>query len=257
MNTFIKSASLYDEFYEKKDYVAESEYINALIQRHARGSKSLLDLGCGTGRHAVRLAENGYTVVGIDRSKGMLTQAGAQREKLPPLVRERLSFLEHDIRTIRLGEQFDVVVALFHVISYQTSNEDVLAAFATAKVHLRSHGLFIFDFWYGPGVLGNPPTPRIKRAGDASHLLLRVAEPTVHVHENTVDVRYLFVEAKKAVGSYQEFSETHKMRYFFKPELFFFLEQSGLKPLTLVEWMTDRGLANNTWSAVLVARNDE
>ena len=56
----------------------------------------------------------------------MLTQAGAQREKLPPLVRERLSFLEHDIRTIRLGEQFDVVVALFHVISYQTSNEDVL-----------------------------------------------------------------------------------------------------------------------------------
>jgi len=245
---------LYDELYGKKDYLAEAQYIGALIQRYARGAKSILDLGCGTGRHAAHLAEKGYTIVGVDRSKAMLVQAGAQREKLARSVRKRLSFYEHDIRTMQLGERFDVIVALFHVISYQTSNEDILAAFETVKAHLQSQGLFIFDFWYGPGIFSNPPTSRVKRIRVGSRLLLRVSEPIMHVQENTVDVQHLFIEVQNAASSYQEYSETHKMRYFFKPELFLLLKQAGLKPLTLVEWMSNRKPANNTWSAAIVAR---
>jgi SAM-dependent methyltransferase len=257
VNTFVRSASVYDKLYEEKDYLAEAKYIHDLIQRYAPGSKAILDLGCGTGRHSAHLAKNGYTIIGIDRSKAMLSRANAEREKLPQPIRERLSFREDDIRTARLSEKFDVVVALFHVISYQTSNQDLLEAFTTVRVHLRSQGLFIFDFWYGPGVIFNQPTVRVKRAGNEKHVVLRIAEPTMHVHENTVDVNYLFIEAEQPIGSFQEFRETHKMRYFFKPELLLFLQYAGLKPLSLIEWMTESSVTRDTWSATLVAQRVE
>ena len=52
---FEKSADFYDELYESKDYTAEADYVDGLIQRHLPGAQSLLDLGCGTGRHAIKL----------------------------------------------------------------------------------------------------------------------------------------------------------------------------------------------------------
>ena len=65
--------------------------------------------------------------------------------------------MEGDIREIRLNKRFDTVIALFHVISYQTTNEDVTAAFETARQHLNSGGIFIFDISYGPAVLTERP----------------------------------------------------------------------------------------------------
>ena len=68
-----------------------------------------------------------------------------------------LTFTTGDIRDIRLNQRFDVVIALFHVISYQTTNDDVTAAFQTARQHLNPGGIFIFDVWYGPAVLTERP----------------------------------------------------------------------------------------------------
>ena len=47
--------------------------------------------------------------------------------------------------TLRRGRRFDVVVSLFHVFGYQTSNDDLAAAFGTVREHLNADGLAIFD----------------------------------------------------------------------------------------------------------------
>ena len=55
-----------------------------------------------------------------------------------------------------------------------------------------------------------------------------------------------------ALGSDQEFNETHKMRYFFQPELCLFMQYTGRKPLNLVEWMTDHGVSPETAPPLLL-----
>jgi SAM-dependent methyltransferase len=255
LNAFERSAHFYDDLYEGKNYAAETDYVDRLIQQHIPGAQSLLDLGCGTGRHAIEFAKKGYTVFGVDRSAEMITKARAHREELVPHIGERLKYEQFDICGIRLGHRFDAVVALFHVISYQTSNDDLIAVFTSAKAHLRSGGFFIFDCWYGPGVLTHPPFSRIKRLRSGSHRVMRIAEPIMRVNWNTVDVNYQFINVDEESGAYSEFSEVHKMRYFFIPELRILLGQAGLDPLAFTEWLTDREPSGATWNLTVVARN--
>lgn len=65
-------AGSYDTIYGAKDYGAECSLIETLLRSHARGPvASILDLGCGTGNHAIPLAQRGYAVTGVDRSQPM------------------------------------------------------------------------------------------------------------------------------------------------------------------------------------------
>jgi SAM-dependent methyltransferase len=254
LNTFARSADFYDDLYEGKDYAAEADYVDALIQRYVPGARSLLDLGCGTGRHAIKFAEKGYGVVGVDRSAEMIAKAHGHRDRLPPPIRERLTLQHCDIRDCRLDRQFDAVVALFHVISYQISNDDVLAALTTAKAHLRENGVFIFDCWYGPGVLTDPPAMRVRTLCSGSNRLTRYAEPVMHVNENAVEVNYRFQLADEPSRTCSEFYEKHLMRYFFVPELFLALQTVRLEPVVVTEWMSQREPGRGTWSVAVVAR---
>ncbi|MBI2966754.1 MAG: hypothetical protein HYY40_02940 [Bacteroidetes bacterium] len=68
MNPFSNYALYYDLLYSDKDYNAESIYIDGLLKKYAPAAKNLLSLGCGTGKHEVILARNGFSVTGIDRS---------------------------------------------------------------------------------------------------------------------------------------------------------------------------------------------
>ena len=63
---------------------------------------------------------------------------------------------------IELKRGYDVVVALFHVISYLPDNSDLEAAFARIREHMKPGGILIFDYWYGPAVLTDRP-PRGSR----------------------------------------------------------------------------------------------
>jgi SAM-dependent methyltransferase len=253
VTAFERSAEFYDHLYKSKDYAAEADYVDALIQRHLPGAQSLLDLGCGTGRHAIKFTEKGYGVVGVDRSPEMIAKARGHREQLPPHLRERLTLEHHDIRDFRLGRQFDAVVALFHVISYQISNDDVLSAFTTARTHLRENGVFIFDCWYGPGVLTDPPVVRVKRLQQGLCRLLRIAEPRIRINEDLVDIRYDFVVTGRPEEC-SEFEEMHTMRYFFAPELSLVLQTTRFNLLALAEWMTGREPDKRTWNVSVVVR---
>jgi len=255
VTTFQESARYYDSIYADKNYAAEVDYVDRLIQRFAPRAHSVLDLGCGTGRHAFEFAERGYTVLGVDRSGNMLKRAQEQKAELPSHLRDRLAFEQDDIRQFRLARHFDCVLALFHVVSYQNSNEDVLATFKTAKTHIRGDGVFVFDCWYGPGVLSAPPVAREKRLQQGAHRLLRIAEPAMHINANLVDVRYRFLVERGPSEQPSEFHETHTMRYFFAPELALALQMTGFELVALTEWMTDREPDRRTWSISVVAQS--
>ncbi|MSP96929.1 MAG: class I SAM-dependent methyltransferase [Betaproteobacteria bacterium] len=244
----------YDLVYRDKDYTAEAEFVAALIARHAPQAKCLLELGCGSGRHAQLLAERGYSIHGIDRSPDMLVQARCRQARAPLEISTRLAFSEGDMRDARLGRRFDCVVSLFHVMSYQVTNADLLAAFTTAREHLAPGGVFIFDCWYGPAVLSERPAIRVKRMEDEAISVTRIAEPVLHPNECLVDVSYTVFVRDRASDSVETITETHRMRYLFQPEIELLAQSAGLRVEHACEWLTGREPGDNTWGVCFVVR---
>lgn len=245
---FNEYAHYYNLLYKDKNYAAEAEYVSNLIRKFHLEAKTILELGSGTGIHAGLLAKKDFQVHGIERSQEMLARALALTKKTRP-EHGSLNFSLGDIRDIRLQKKFDVVISLFHVISYQTSNDDVTAAFATARHHLKPGGIFIFDVWYGPAVLTQRPDVRIKRMADEKIEVTRLAEPVLHPNENLVDVNYHVFIRHGETGTVSELKETHIMRYFFQPEIEFWANTAGFTIQNAEEWQTANPIDKDTWSA--------
>ena len=254
MSVFGNYSQYYDLLYRDKDYIGEAQFIHQLIQNHAPNPQSILELGCGTGNHAMLLAKEGYSIHGIDLSEEMLQQARDRLSKFHPDLASKIKFSQGDIRQTRLNQKFDVVLSLFHVISYQTTNEDLLAAFTTAKEHLKPGGIFVFDVWYGPAVLTELPVARVKRLEDEDIVVTRIAEPVIHPKENLGDVNYQIFIKEKSTNEVEDLQETHRMRYLFKPEIGLLLSKAHLKLVNSGEWMTTNNPSFNTWGVYFIAQ---
>ena len=254
MAIFSNYARYYDLMYQDKDYVGEAQFIQRLIQTYAPATTTILELGCGTGNHAMLLAKEGYQVHGVDLSQEMLGYANERCDRLSPALATRLQFSQGDLRQVRLDRKFDVVLSLFHVMSYQTNNEDLLAAFETAKAHLVPGGILIFDVWYGPAVLSEPPTVRIKRLEDRSIQVTRIAEPVMEPNKNLVDVNYHIFIKDLISSKIDEVREVHTMRYLFRPELELLLDRLQMQIVESGEWLTDRQPGLDTWGVYFIVR---
>lgn len=248
---FARYSRYYDLLYRDKDYAAEAAYLASHLRRYAPHAERILELGCGTGAHAEHLARMGYAVHGVDQSEPMLARATARKAGLPAETAARLSFASGDVRSVRAGATYDAVISLFHVISYQTTNADLQAVFATAAAHLRPGGLFAFDFWYGPAVLAQQPEVRVKRLTDGTIDVTRLAEPVMRANENVVDVNYTVFIVDKATGAMQQVRETHSMRYLFLPELAF-LRGTAFAERSTHAWMSADALSVQSWSGFQV-----
>ncbi len=248
---FDSYAKYYDLIYKDKDYVSEVDYVESLIKKFGGKCKSILDLGSGTGRHAFLLAGKGYDVTGVELSEEMYNAAvskkGNSKDKIVP------EFLHGDLNKVKTGRKYDVILMLFHVMSYQTSNEDVKRALSSVREHLEAGGIFIFDFWYGPAVLIQKPERRSRIFEDEDFEVARRAIPDIRYNENTVEVNYDISVRSKKFGNSEDFSERHSMRYFFLPEIENLLDAAGMTLTHSEEWMTGNTLSEKSWSALCVS----
>jgi SAM-dependent methyltransferase len=251
MTVFGLYARYYDLLYQDKDYAAEVDYVSRCVQRHCAAPKRILELGCGTGSHAFLLAERGFDVTGLDVSAGMIARA---QERQQMIGTDRVTFKTGDARSHRENSLFDVVLSLFHVMSYQVSNADLLDAFRTAAAHMHQQSVFAFDFWYGPAVLTQRPETRVKRLQDGESKVLRIAESTLDENQNFVDVTFTVQVEDLHSADRQQIVETHRMRYLFLPEIDFLLAAAGLERVDARAWMSDAPLSKDAWGGFVIAR---
>ncbi|EMG38421.1 Methyltransferase domain containing protein [Desulfocurvibacter africanus PCS] len=255
MSVFGDYARYYNVLYQDKDYAGEAAYILQCLRACGCIPSTLLDLGCGTGRHALEMARRGIAVTGVDLSETMLqigrrciSQHGATHgAPLPEL-------LHGDARTVRLGRRFDAVTSLFHVMSYHNTEEAALDALLTAKAHLGQDGVFLFDFWYGPGVMLDPPAERDRRMEDAHTIIERHARPVHRIHDNLVEVHYSIRLIDKASRTQTKLEEMHPMRYWFLPELRHLARSAGMAVVAEGAWLQESLPATAPWNAWMALR---
>lgn len=242
MAVFENYSKYYDLLYKDKDYKLESEYVSSLIKAYNSNAKTILELGCGTGRHASFLIKNGYNILGIDLSETMLEYA--KRLDVPCQI--------GDVRTFRINRQFDAVISLFHILSYQTTDEDVINFFNTVKYHLVKNGIIIFDIWYKNAVLSQIPEKRVKELEDKYIKVKRYCVPNHIKEKSLVEVNYNIEIMDKMTGMIETVKEQHNMRYFSDKEINEFASNSGIEIVHSEEWLTKKEPSESTWGVCFI-----
>lgn len=242
MSVFGAYSKYYDLLYQDKNYEAESDYINSIIKKYNSDTKTILELGCGTGKHAKLLSKKGYELYGIDVSEEML-----ERAKVLGINCE-----VGDVRTFRTNKKFDSVISLFHIVSYQTTDEDVLDFFETASAHLNTNGVVIFDIWYKPAVLNQLPGKRVKELENNEIKVVRHCTPNHIKEKSVVEVNYKIEITNKTTLETEILNEIHPMRYFSREEIENFASKKGFKIIHTEEWLTKNEPAQNTWGVCFV-----
>ena len=250
---FAAYARYYDLLYSDKDYAAEADYVARTIQSAAPDTRSILELGSGTGRHGRLLAAKGFNVWGVERSPDMVALAGSASTSRTG-TRGTFNCTVGDARSIDFGRMFGAVIALFHVVSYQASDADLQAIFAAAARHLVPGGVFLFDVWHGPAVLAQRQERREKRVADGKLEVIRTARPQIDTDRNTVQVNYEIECRERDTGAVERFAEDHLIRYLFPNEIERLAAQCGMRVVRTEEFLTAQPPSPATWSVAYLLR---
>jgi len=132
-----------DEARQQIDFVEKSLPLNH--------GDSILDLGCGGGRHARSLSGRGYRVTCLDLSPVLLSLAKSQS----PGDGCYLQFVRADMRRLPFRLRFDAVLSFFTTFGYFETDEENLATLLSIKNALSSNGRFLQDYMNKPYVINH------------------------------------------------------------------------------------------------------
>lgn len=252
---FDKFAKYYDQIYHDKNYKKECNFVSSVLRRFGkRNVKSILDLGCGTGGHALIFAKKGYSITGIDMSDTALQLARKKFQK----AKTNGQFLKGDISDFSLRKKFDACISMFCSFCYITEALEIKRSLKCVSDHLNSNGLFIFDFWNGNTVINEKPSTKVKIIKIGKRRIIRIATPRMDYskHICTIEYHCIIDEDNKIVD---EFRENHKIRYHFPADLSTHLtdagfEMVGIMPMNASNQQSDNNTFLNEWYLFAIAR---
>jgi SAM-dependent methyltransferase len=134
-----------------------------------KGVERILDLGCGTGRHAITFAKKGYNVLGIDISPYLIGEAIKTLQRNPSLPAR---FQTGDMLLLKDIGLFDVVINMFTSFGYFENNEENEKVLHVVREHLPSGGKFFLDYLH-PAQVKKTLVPYLERDINGEKVVIR------------------------------------------------------------------------------------
>jgi ubiquinone/menaquinone biosynthesis C-methylase UbiE len=246
-------AELYDMFYRSKPYAAEAAFIHRLLRTYGilEGAR-VLELACGTGGHAMKLAKRGYRITATDSSTAMIALARRKSE------RQRLSiqFEPCDMRKLPAQSlKFDAALCLFDSIGYVKTDRAIADVLNNVHRSLRFGGLFALEFWHAPAMVNGFDPVRVRRFRSGKTTLLRISETELQPTESLANITYNVYELRDDL-SYRHFRERHTNRYFTVTEMERLARKHGFTPLASYDGFRRAAVSNATWHVVTIWRKN-
>ena len=135
---YSRLATAYDKILEHVDYQEWYNYIRAIMTRYVEEPKTVVELGCGTGRFGAKFSADGYMIYGVDRSIDMLCVAKARAFK-------NFRLICSDIMDFALARPVDFIFAVHDTMNYLMKKSDVRRALRCVRGVMHSGSIFMFD----------------------------------------------------------------------------------------------------------------
>ncbi len=226
MKQFGQYAQYYDDMYKNKSYEEETDLIESVFTKFSSiPVKKVLSLGCGTGTYEILMAKRGYEITGVDISAEMLKQA---REKIEAAgFADKIKLVEGDIRSMSFLGSFDATIMMFNIAGYIHTPQDLTAVASSVSSQIPQGGVFLFDAWYGPAVVSDPPLDRTKVVEKDGAKITRVTRGVLDTRNKLVKITFDITVVKDGKTS-NSVVEEHPMRYWDVEELEQALKAGGL-----------------------------
>ena len=243
-------ARLYDVVYADKPYRDEAQFVDTLLRNAGVSGGRLLDVACGTGRHASKFDELGWEVTGVDISEELLEHA---RRNVPDA-----RFVQQDMRRLELaGERFAAITCLFDSIGYAVDDKDIVATLKAFRRHLEANGAVVLEFLHAPTLLREASPLRVRTftlpGGDE---LLRISRTRLDERRSVMEVDFELLELH-ADGRYIRWSESHTNRFLSLDEMEAFLRDSDLQLDRFVPAYSDGEIDDETFHVLALAKTGQ
>jgi SAM-dependent methyltransferase len=241
-------ARYYDVVYAEKPYPEEARFVDSLLREAGVERGSLLDVACGTGRHAAEFSAMGWEVTGVDYARPLLEQAQLNA----PAAR----LFRQDMRELDVpGAPFDAVTCLFDSIGYPQDDDGVLGALTSMARHTAVGGALAIEFLHSPALLNHASPTGIRRfeLPDDADELVRLSETHLDRQRAVMAVEYELI-VLRADGTFERWRETQVNRFFTCDDMRALLEQAGLQADGFLPAYRTGEIDEQTFHVIAIAR---
>lgn len=260
MNKIVSDSTFHGElvnYYEKffiesrsVDINQEVKYIFNKVQKYFSPINSILDVGCGTGYHAELFSKYCNRILGLDISQDMIGYA-IKHHKRP-----NIEYLCKDVQSFHSNINFDVALALSHVVGYQLDNNSLEEMLIAINKSLVEGGILFLNFYYEPAIYTNKLKAQYKEVHTENEIINRFSNADLISYENALLLKYIYL-IEKDPNKKEEPSIikiTEKMRFYTKLEMDFYLDKAGFEPINYWDYMQEGNVSGIDWNVCVLAR---
>jgi SAM-dependent methyltransferase len=224
MTEFDSIAPFYDLFYEGRDDDLQ------MYGDFAMGASGpVLELGCGTGRVLVPLANEGHQITGLELSPAMLSAAQAKVDAAG--VNDRVTLIQGDMRDFEISSRFALAIIPINTFMHCYDTEEQLSCLGCVHRHMQSGGQLVVDVYHpdpqslleADGRLICDGTTRSRQTGN---LIQRLYTRRLDLANQTQYITFILDELE-AAGTVRRTLFPFRMRFVYRYEMELLLRTAG------------------------------
>lgn len=216
-------AEFYDLMRQYRDYDTECKFADSIIQKHYPNAKNVLDTFCGTGEHAIRMAQRGYIVTGIDASHDMINVAKEKTDRAGISVNYQCT----DISNLKSANKYDAAYCLGYTFLYMITHADALDFFKIIHDALMPEGVFLLDFINGWSLIKEFTRDKYFYQNEKVKIS-QFEQPTLNKRKRLVHIEYCYL-IDYSDGNVKTIFTEENVKIFFNDEVQTLMNMGGFK----------------------------